>query len=778
MMQQVASAKSEVAAFATLQGTAEQPESNVAFEHVLKQQQTPMPAAKRRASNAVAVKSEESQRVKESATALAERQQGSNPAKEPSKMADNVTTNGKETQSQAEQKKQNVDGTKASSETQAKSLADADKTTKSNEAELDGDDNSDEQSLEKRTEQWLDLVWSLQEESEVDEQIQPADIDSLEALKVWLEPIEDKLQALSNLIEQRPEVKSWLATGDANEDAATHSLISQVLAADKASDPPAETAVEKQNASLDLTQKTVVTDGVTAISDKLKQELMQVSQDIITLIKNDSLNADELQLVNQALAESLNQNKPVEQSIKDLLQEKLSASSLVESNLSKNGKAKSNEMPIIFVPQTDEAGNILDANSGKIAVPENLISKDLQALLDKITGLDKTSAQSNTDKQAVSENDLLINKLAELDNSETQVTKEIAVSLIESSAKSVNPLANDKVSLSKEAALVNNQAALKAESAVAAVTTNDELKALLTLSDDELDVALNSVAQRVAALLRDDAKSQVGLPSKGVNALTVPATTNGKDILAALKAGVAEFKDQLAAGHEPGLDLKALVSQALEKTGDGAVVAKVAEGLDKSIRTLSQSLAALNQINESSINQAMNAAAIDSQVTQAEQHKATQLNQFDNKLDKALNLHKPEGHQQLADKVRWMVNTGNLIAEIRLDPAELGSVHVKVSLSAESATVNFVVQSQQTRDALEAATPKLREMLAEKGIELGQSTVKQDNHAKQDSQGQAGQQAKNGTNLNTGDVLSEDESRLVNHNSTKINSPGVIDYFV
>lgn len=176
------------------------------------------------------------------------------------------------------------------------------------------------------------------------------------------------------------------------------------------------------------------------------------------------------------------------------------------------------------------------------------------------------------------------------------------------------------------------------------------MKALLALSSDELDAALNSVAQRIAVLLRDENKNQIIVPNKLNSDVSVMAT--GKDVLAALKAGVAEFKDQLAAGHEPALDLKALVAQAIEKTADSGVVAKVVDGLDKSMRTLSQSLAAITQINESSINQALNTASVDSQVSQAEQHKAMQLNQFDNKLDKALNLHKPEGHQQLADKVR------------------------------------------------------------------------------------------------------------------------------
>merc|ERR1712000_191194 len=94
-------------------------------------------------------------------------------------------------------------------------------------------------------------------------------------------------------------------------------------------------------------------------------------------------------------------------------------------------------------------------------------------------------------------------------------------------------------------------------------------------------------------------------------------------------------------------------------------------------------------------------------------------------FDKAVNIHKSDGQQQLGEKIRWMVNARNTMAEIRLDPPELGSMQVRVNVSGDAATVNFVVQSAQARDALAQAEPRLREMLAEQGINLGESFVSQ-----------------------------------------------------
>jgi flagellar hook-length control protein FliK len=129
----------------------------------------------------------------------------------------------------------------------------------------------------------------------------------------------------------------------------------------------------------------------------------------------------------------------------------------------------------------------------------------------------------------------------------------------------------------------------------------------------------------------------------------------------------------------------------------------------------------------------------------------------------------------LAEKVRWMVNTKNLVAEIRLDPAELGSMNVKVTVSGESATVNFVVQSQQARDAVDNATPRLNEMLAEKGIELGQSSVRQESDG---NQGQDGDGLANQGGRGEGEAEDIEVPQVLGQQNIVNGALGGIDYFV
>ena len=77
----------------------------------------------------------------------------------------------------------------------------------------------------------------------------------------------------------------------------------------------------------------------------------------------------------------------------------------------------------------------------------------------------------------------------------------------------------------------------------------------------------------------------------------------------------------------------------------------------------------------------------------------------------------------LQDRVMWMTTRNIQNAEIRLNPAELGPIRVQVSVQDDAAQLTFAAQHAQTRDALEVAMPRLREMLSENGLSLGDATV-------------------------------------------------------
>ncbi|HNP26172.1 MAG TPA: flagellar hook-length control protein FliK [Nitrosomonas sp.] len=86
----------------------------------------------------------------------------------------------------------------------------------------------------------------------------------------------------------------------------------------------------------------------------------------------------------------------------------------------------------------------------------------------------------------------------------------------------------------------------------------------------------------------------------------------------------------------------------------------------------------------------------------------------------------PKWNGDFAQKVVWLVNQQNQVAELRLNPAHLGPVEIMLSLTSENgtqATAQFVSPHLAVREAIEAALPKLRELMAENGIQLGDVMV-------------------------------------------------------
>ncbi|MDJ0793417.1 MAG: flagellar hook-length control protein FliK [Woeseiaceae bacterium] len=84
---------------------------------------------------------------------------------------------------------------------------------------------------------------------------------------------------------------------------------------------------------------------------------------------------------------------------------------------------------------------------------------------------------------------------------------------------------------------------------------------------------------------------------------------------------------------------------------------------------------------------------------------------------------------KVGERVVMMANNQLKTAEIRLTPAELGPVRVQVNVEDGAANITFQAQHAATREALEQALPRLREMFAESGLSLGQTSVGEQNVA-------------------------------------------------
>ena len=78
---------------------------------------------------------------------------------------------------------------------------------------------------------------------------------------------------------------------------------------------------------------------------------------------------------------------------------------------------------------------------------------------------------------------------------------------------------------------------------------------------------------------------------------------------------------------------------------------------------------------------------------------------------------------QVGQKVVYMLGSEEQTASLTLNPPDLGPLQVVLSVSNDQASVTFSANQEEVRQALENALPRLREMMSESGIALGNASV-------------------------------------------------------
>jgi len=208
---------------------------------------------------------------------------------------------------------------------------------------------------------------------------------------------------------------------------------------------------------------------------------------------------------------------------------------------------------------------------------------------------------------------------------------------------------------------------------------------------------------------------------------------------------------------------------------------------DKKANQTEKAISAFNPV----INHSVNAQAART-LTSAAELNAHQEQSFENTLNQlntntvqtqksitAINtetiaIYRKDFANAVKDKVMVMINQKIQQVEIQLDPPEMGNIHVKVNLQNEQAAVQFVVQNQQAKDALEQNMNKLREMLSQSGVDVGDANIEQRQASEQNEQG-FNQTTNNGTSAESAeDNFGENDSAVLD--VVKASSTGV-DYY-
>ena len=173
------------------------------------------------------------------------------------------------------------------------------------------------------------------------------------------------------------------------------------------------------------------------------------------------------------------------------------------------------------------------------------------------------------------------------------------------------------------------------------------------------------------------------------------------------------------------------VDVALEGEALKAALSKsMAANLGKNAQTEKLVTATLGQDDNSFANQLAHAAGHHGQsnalnpLMRSEQAAAPQ---------QALTLHRDMASEQLAERVQVMLSKNLKNIDIRLDPPELGRLHIRMNMNGDTASVQFTVSNPQARDMIEHSMPRLREMLTQQGLQLSDTSVQQQSAGQQQS---------------------------------------------
>lgn len=129
--------------------------------------------------------------------------------------------------------------------------------------------------------------------------------------------------------------------------------------------------------------------------------------------------------------------------------------------------------------------------------------------------------------------------------------------------------------------------------------------------------------------------------------------------------------------------------------------------------------------------------------------------------------------ERIGERVLMMAGNQLKTAEIRLTPAELGPLRVQVSVDDGAANVTFHAQHAVTREALEQALPRLREMLAENGLSLGQADVSEQGVAQGNRDGESDTRVASEASDEAHDSAAHDDKRTARATT----SNGLVDTF-
>jgi hypothetical protein len=135
-------------------------------------------------------------------------------------------------------------------------------------------------------------------------------------------------------------------------------------------------------------------------------------------------------------------------------------------------------------------------------------------------------------------------------------------------------------------------------------------------------------------------------------------------------------------------------------------------------------------------------------------------------------------NQEVTDKIQWMVSQRIQGAEIKLNPAHLGPMEVKIQMQNDQVTVQLTAAHSVVRDALEAAVPRLKEMFDALGVQLADVDVSEHSFTRQRQQREDNSAHNTASEIENNSPHNNLEDKSVKRWTTSFTAAGRLDLFV
>ncbi|WP_445427747.1 flagellar hook-length control protein FliK [Alishewanella sp. HL-SH05] len=477
-----------------------------------------------------------------------------------------------------------------------------------------------------------------------------------------------------------------------------------------------------------------------------------------------------------------------------------------------------------IIPITDDAAltEVIDSNLGDVA-PEKAADKaaalasleplavkaETKAVLDEQTVQALTAKQQNEQSLQTAE---LSSVDLELENSRITLPEQAVTIKSAASNQSETGALNKMASQSNS---VNTIASQPVSSLAAAAQQNDSNADILTAEAEQTEQALADLETQLAASNSLNSKtSQVETPQASVSAVNSTAIPSSDQSAATaamqsaplqpvslntvtedqaepiiVTAPTAELTKVPTASVETAANIKL---NTLENVAKNATNSEQQHEQSGQQRQDARQFAAVN-LEVSLAQQANNVPVASSSSPTASELANNMLRAegFTGALEQQTRAHQskapvatlPTSMQQLQlqqdaagqlrERVQIMVRQNIQVADIRLDPAELGQMQIRVNLQQEQASVQFIVQQAHAKELLEQQMPRLRELLQQQGIQLGEGQVQQQSRQDRQSADSGSQQGQG-----QGSALFDDIDGPVQERSVEVqHSERIVDYY-